>query len=166
MPTLTSLYTQQNGQTLSVTTNFTIPALSSTQTQEFASVTWVNVGQFVHFSDGVDYGVFKVTAISGNVLTLENTTGDTNGSVIGIGGTLSPAGVKGVPGNNGVGIVEDVLTLPHISTPSAPSSGNTSLYPKTDGKLYFRPAGGAETEVGSGSGDGASVSDIWLYGGF
>jgi hypothetical protein len=51
------------------------------------------------------------------------------------------------------------LILPHISTPSAPSSGNTSLYAKSDNKLYFRPAGGAETEVGAGGGGGTTFAD-------
>jgi hypothetical protein len=111
----------------------------------------VNVGQYVHFSDGVDYGVFKVTVISGNTLTLENVDGDTSGTTIGIGGTLSPAGVKGEPGVDGATPTLNPAVLPHIATPSAPSSGNTSLYAKSDNKLYFLPAGGAETEVGSGA---------------
>lgn len=58
------------------------------------------------------------------------------------------------------------LALPHIATPSDPGAGNTAIYAKTDGKLYTFPTGGAETEVGSGAGVGASLSDIWLYGGF
>lgn len=43
------------------------------------------------------------------------------------------------------------LALPHIATPSDPGAGNTAVYAKTDGKLYTFPAGGAETEVGSGA---------------
>lgn len=151
MPTLSSLYQVQNTTSASVTTNFTIPAVSSTQTQEFDNVNWVNIGQYVHFSDGVDYGVFKVTAISGNTLTLENVDGDTSGTTIGIGGTLSPSGVKG---SDGATPTLDPAVFPHISTPSDPGAGNTSLYAKIDGKLYYLPTGGSETEVGSGSGGG------------
>jgi hypothetical protein len=143
------LYQVQNTTSASVTTNFTIPAVSGTQTQEFDNVNWVNVGQYVHFSDGVDYGVFKVTVISGNTLTLENVDGDTSGTTIGIGGTLSPSGVKGA---DGAETPLNPAVFPHIATPSDPGAGNTSLYAKTDGKLYYRPTGGSETEVGSGSG--------------
>lgn len=49
------------------------------------------------------------------------------------------------------------LALPHIATPSDPGAGNTAVYAKSDGKIYTFPAGGAETEVGSGSGGGREV---------
>ena len=44
----------------------------------------------------------------------------------------------------------EVLTLPHVTTPSAPASGNTSIYAKSDGKIYRRAAGGNEAEIGGG----------------
>ncbi len=44
------------------------------------------------------------------------------------------------------------LTLSHIATPSAPASGNTIVYAKSDNLLYYRPAGGSETAIGTGSG--------------
>lgn len=35
----------------------------------------------------------------------------------------------------------------HITTPSAPASGLTTLYAKTDGRLYMLPSGGSEALV-------------------
>lgn len=44
------------------------------------------------------------------------------------------------------------MLLAQISTPSAPASGYTAFYTKTDGKLYARPNGGSESELlGTGS---------------
>lgn len=40
-------------------------------------------------------------------------------------------------------------TLAQVATPDAPAAGLTTIYSKTDGKLYIRPTGGAETEVGA-----------------
>jgi hypothetical protein len=51
--------------------------------------------------------------------------------------------------------------LKHIATPSAPSAGYTALYTKSDGKIYRRPAGGSETEVGGGAGGGGV--DVELF---
>jgi hypothetical protein len=45
---------------------------------------------------------------------------------------------------------ETEQVLAHIATPSAPAAGYTALYAKADGKIYRRPAGGAEAEVGGG----------------
>ena len=49
------------------------------------------------------------------------------------------------------------LILTQISTPSEPGSGLTGIYSKSDGKLYYFPEGGSETEVGSGSGGSGGV---------
>jgi hypothetical protein len=59
---------------------------------------------------------------------------------------------KGDTGATGPSTPLNPAVFPHIATPSDPGAGNTSLYAKTDGKLYYRPTGGSETEVGSGSG--------------
>jgi hypothetical protein len=73
------------------------------------------------------------------------------------GGLQGPAGADGAPGADGADGADGAETplnpavFPHISTPSDPGAGNTSLYAKTDGKLYYLPTGGSETEVGSGS---------------
>lgn len=56
------------------------------------------------------------------------------------------------------------LTLEHIATPSAPSAGNTIVYAKNDGLLYYRPAAGSETPVGGGISDG-DKGDITVSGG-
>ncbi len=55
------------------------------------------------------------------------------------------------------------LYLTQISTPSEPQIGKTAFYSKDDGKLYFYPNGGSETEIGSGS--GSSKLDIYRYSG-
>lgn len=73
---------------------------------------------------------------------------------------------QGDKGDTGTVTASSGLTLTQITTPSEPSTGNTIFYSKSDGKLYYYPNGGAETEVGSGSSGGASLTDIWLYGGF
>lgn len=49
------------------------------------------------------------------------------------------------------------MQLPQISTPSAPASGWTAVYAKSDGKVYRRPNGGSETELGGGGGTPAST---------
>jgi hypothetical protein len=72
-------------------------------------------------------------------------------------GPTGPQGIQGETGPAGPATPLNPGIFPHIATPSAPSAGNTSLYAKTDGKLYYRPAGGSETEVGSGSGGGREV---------
>jgi hypothetical protein len=61
---------------------------------------------------------------------------------------LAQKGEGGVDGADGVGLVGGALTLDHVATPSDPGAGKTVIYGKTDGKVYRRPAGGAETEVG------------------
>jgi hypothetical protein len=65
---------------------------------------------------------------------------------------LSLSGDKGTAGGIGSVSAASGLTLAHIATPSAPAAGNTIVYAKTDGKVYKRPAGGAEEEIGSGGG--------------
>lgn len=70
-------------------------------------------------------------------------------------GPAGPAGPTGATGPQGPAGTSPALNpgiFPHIATPSAPSAGNTALYAKPDGLLYYRPAGGSETVVGSGSG--------------
>jgi hypothetical protein len=74
---------------------------------------------------------------------------------------------KGEDGEDGAGTgdfkadgsvpMTGALTMTQIATPSEPASGKTAVYSKSDGKLYYFPEGGAETEVGSGSGSGG----IW-----
>jgi len=62
-----------------------------------------------------------------------------------------------------------VLELVHQPSVGTVDSGETWLYAKSDGKLYFKPDGGVETEVGAGAGEqggGASLSDIWIFGGW
>ena len=46
------------------------------------------------------------------------------------------------------------VTLQQISTPSSPSSGYNTIYPKTDGLLYKLDSSGNEVLVGSGAGSG------------
>ena len=60
----------------------------------------------------------------------------------------------------------DPLTLPHTSTPADPGAGKTAVYAKDDGLIYKLAAGGVEEAIGTGTGGGASLTDIWLYGGF
>ena len=78
-------------------------------------------------------------------------------------GPTGPAGTNGATGPQGpTGATGSVsaasgVTLAHISTPSAPASGNTIVYAKSDGDLYYIPAGGSETLVGSGSGGGREL---------
>jgi hypothetical protein len=51
----------------------------------------------------------------------------------------------------------DELTLTQIATPAEPAAGDTAVYSKTDGKMYYYPNGGAETEIGAGGGAGAGL---------
>jgi len=74
---------------------------------------------------------------------------------------------KGDKGDTGSVSAASVLELIHqTSEPGSVDSGETWLYAKTDGKIYFKSDGGTETEVGAGAGGGASLSDIWLFGGW
>jgi hypothetical protein len=43
----------------------------------------------------------------------------------------------------------DAVTMAQISSPTAPSSGFTKLYTKSDGTMYQLPNGGSENQVGS-----------------
>lgn len=72
-------------------------------------------------------------------------------------------GDPGPAGQDGSGIVGGVLTLPHTTTPSAPSSGNTLIYAKPDGGIYKRTAGGSEEAIGLGGGGSISTIDIYRY---
>jgi hypothetical protein len=56
---------------------------------------------------------------------------------------------QGDAGATGTVTAASGVTLEHISTPSAPSSGNTIVYAKSDDLLYYRPASGAETRIGA-----------------
>lgn len=100
-------------------------------------------------------------------ISLTNTTGNTRtytiwgdvGETINLGtftvtdgqnGQNGAPGAQGPAGQNGAGIVGGLLTLPHTTTPSAPSSGNTLIYAKPDGGIYKRTAGGNEEAIGTG----------------
>jgi len=55
--------------------------------------------------------------------------------------------------------------LDHTATPSAPGSGTSHLYAKSDGELYFYASGGSEYQVtnqGGGGGSGVSPQPIQL----
>ncbi len=67
-------------------------------------------------------------------------------------GATGPQGPTGATGATGSVSSASSLILAQIATPSAPSSGNTAIYSKSDGKLYRLPAGGSESEIGSGGG--------------
>jgi len=113
MATLRSNYTQESSHgaySASITTAFTIPALSGTATQAFDTVSWMSVGQVVYFSDGASWGLFTVTAVDSgaDTVTLENTWNEINGAVINVGGRLSPAGRPGDQGIQGVQGVQGV----------------------------------------------------------
>jgi hypothetical protein len=73
---------------------------------------------------------------------------------------------KGDPGATGTVSAASGLTLEHIATPSDPDAGNTIVYAKSDGKIYKRPAGGSEEEIGSGGGANAyeDLSDVDITG--
>ena len=74
---------------------------------------------------------------------------------------------QGDKGDTGSVSAASALELIHTTTPSSVDSGETWFYAKADGKLYFFPAGGSETEVGAGAGGGgASLEDIWMFGGW
>jgi hypothetical protein len=71
-------------------------------------------------------------------------------------GATGSTGPQGLPGQDGspgaTGSVSSAssLILSQISTPSAPSAGNTAIYAKSDGKIYKLPAGGTEEAIGTG----------------
>jgi hypothetical protein len=135
MATLTSLYSRTSGKiSLSVSTSFTIPAESSTQTQAFDAVAWASTGLVVHFSDNTNYGLFTITAVSGNTLTLENTWGLTNGSAIAIGGELIPAAP---PGDAGSVTSATSIVFTEASAP-ATGTGEAALFVNTSNELVFR----------------------------
>lgn len=54
---------------------------------------------------------------------------------------------------------EDSITAKEISTPSNPSAGYRKMYFKNDGLMYSLNSAGAESAVGSGSGDIIDVGD-------
>ncbi len=64
----------------------------------------------------------------------------------------SPTSLIGPTGASGSVSAASGLTLEHIATPSAPAAGNTIVYAKSDNLLYYRPSGGSETQIGTGSG--------------
>lgn len=76
--------------------------------------------------------------------------------------------IKGATGATGAtGSVSSAGALELEEQGSSPTelSGKILIYAKTDNKLYQKTDDGTETELGSGGG-GASITDIWLYGGF
>jgi len=72
--------------------------------------------------------------------------------------------VGGIEVGEGIDPNTSGLLMTQIDTPTEPPINKTIFYTKDDGKLYFYPNGGEETEVGSGAG-GTSKKDIWLFGG-
>lgn len=50
------------------------------------------------------------------------------------------------------------LRLPEISAPGTPASGYGVVYPKTDGKLYFKNDGGTEYDLTAGGGGSSFLS--------
>jgi hypothetical protein len=81
-------------------------------------------------------------------------------SLIGPQGETGPAGATGATGTVSAATG---LTLEHIATPSAPAAGNTIVYAKNDGLIYYRPAAGSESPIG-GISDG-DKGDITVSGG-
>lgn len=72
-------------------------------------------------------------------------TGTTNGSVL----FSTDSGSQTILALTAEGAAE----FTQITTPANPSSGNTSLYFKSDDKLYSLTDAGLETEIGAGGGD-------------
>lgn len=68
---------------------------------------------------------------------------------------FAEAGLDGIQADGSVAMT-GALTMTQIATPSAPASGKTAIYAKSDGKIYKYANGGAETEIGSGAG-------FWSY---
>lgn len=64
---------------------------------------------------------------------------------------FAEAGRDGIQADGSVAMT-GALTMTQIATPSAPASGKTAIYAKSDGKIYKYANGGAETEIGSGAG--------------
>jgi len=60
-------------------------------------------------------------------------------------------------------VLKGNLELQHVATPSTVTGGHTALYAKSDGKVYYKPSGGAETEIGSG---GSTTTPASIVNGF
>ena len=61
--------------------------------------------------------------------------------------------------------VGKVIELAHTATPTGITTDHVALYAKNDGRLYYKPDDGDETEVGSGAG-GGSASNCYTTNGF
>lgn len=75
--------------------------------------------------------------LNGNTISSTDTNGDIN---------LDPNGT------GQVAVVGTALTLPEISTPATPASGNGKVYFKSDNSLYQLNDQGVESKVGGGAG--------------
>ena len=128
------------------TANFNQPAVDSSVTLSVRNSRMFPIGTNVAVDGG---GVYLVAAQpSATQLQITNKGAIGNAApttVIASGAVVAASG----PGDDG-----GALVLDHIPTPAAPGAGKTLVYGKEDGKVYKRPAGGAEEEIGVGSGGG------------
>lgn len=65
-------------------------------------------------------------------------------------------GTSGIQADGSVAMT-GALTMAQIATPSEPAASKTSIYAKSDGKVYKFANGGEETEIGSGAGFWSNV---------
>ena len=119
-------------------------------------------------NDPAVWALFILTSVTdnGTNLTLAVTAIGAIGSLSGnVSLTFANKGNTGTTGSPGTVSSASGLTLTEVAEPSTPSANNLILYVDTaDGLLKQKTDAGVVTKVGASG--GASVTDIWLYGGF
>jgi hypothetical protein len=130
----------------------------------------LSVGSFLLVRDENDNTAYALYSLSSNTDNgTDRTLGVTAIAAAGtfIGNVLLTFAIKGdtgATGSPGSVSAASTLTFTETTEPSTPSANDLVLYVDTvDGLLKQKTDAGVVTTVGAG---GASLSDIWLYGGF
>lgn len=84
------------------------------------------------------------SVLSTRVLELGEVVLNTDDNKLYIGNGITEGGI---PVGQGIDPNTSGLLMTQISTPSEPSLNTTAFYTKSDGKLYYFPNGGSETEL-------------------
>lgn len=109
--------------------------------------------------DGAGTGVEWSTPAGGGDVASSSNFGTDNVLIRSDGTTknVQSSGISVDDSDNMSGV--NTLTVPEVTAPSTPSSGNVVIYAKSDGKLYIKDDAGTETDLTSGGSGGDAWSD-------
>lgn len=130
-----------NGQNAFTSTSGPVYQTSGAISISVQNASWNAVGQNIFISDGTNWGTFKITGISGNVITATwlNYTGDT-GTTINVGATGAAVVASGTQPSVGTTLLPTIsnyaLGLSQVLTNSYISSRGWNVGPTKDPALH------------------------------